>query len=613
MYKKTFTIISCLLLAIASIAQNPLKHWTDAFEIHYSADQPVINYVITVDTTDLSSITVEMQLLNIRDTFDVAMVAHPEYDDRYWRFVEDMHIETKNGSGQIVRRDSALWHITIPCCEAVLHYRIHLPKPITAQRAAWRPFLSSTGGLTGGTQTFMYIAGQTLAPSYVRFNIPDDWQIATGLEATADPHIFFAPSVAVLTDCPALIGKFKTWSFVVDGVPHRIVYWPLPNAIPFDSVTLVTDIRKLVQQADSFFYHRLPYREYSFLFEDGAYGALEHSNSVTIGMPSADLAKDPAAYLNETAHEYFHLWNLVRIRPVEWGDVSYRTPAYSKNLWWSEGMTMYYADLLLRRAGLPAEDSSRIKHLEGLIRGYFGSTGNHLFSAERVSQAAYGPPGMLGDYTASTHLQGELLGTMIDIFMRDRSNGILSIDAIMRIMMIKFSGEKGFNGKDIEKLLHTTDMYAFFENYIRGNKTIDFNKYLEAIGLQYKLTWAAAVNDDGKPAADLRIYPWQKPGEAVVRIGIADPSGSWGKAGLHTGDIITAINGSAIKERNDVWKVISKVQAGDTLVIGIKRTTGTLQTKVIVSGYQQPIVKIEMIKGGTEKQKRLYAAWASGN
>ena len=175
-------------------------------------------------------------------------------------------------------------------------------------------------------------------------------------------------------------------------------------------------------------------------------------NSVTVGIPSSELAKDITAYYSAIAHEFFHTWNLMRIRPVEQGEVTYKTPPPSRGLWWSEGVTLFYADLLMRRAGLHTYDSTRKIHLERLLMRYFGTSGNMLISPEKVSLAADGPPGMLGDYTASTHLQGELIGTMLDLIIRDATNGKRSIDDVMRKMFERFSGERGFSGSDIEKI-----------------------------------------------------------------------------------------------------------------------------------------------------------------
>ena len=191
MYKKNFAILVFVVLAFSAIGQHPLKDRADAFEIRYASSQPVVGYILKVDSADLSSFEVEMHLRNIADTFLVAMVTHPELDDRYWRYIKDMRVETKNGSGNSFREDSALWRIVAKGGEAVIRYRIHLPAPPEGQRASWRPFLSPTGGLVGGIHSFMYVVGATLSPSYVALKLPKGWISATGLEPTADPCTFF--------------------------------------------------------------------------------------------------------------------------------------------------------------------------------------------------------------------------------------------------------------------------------------------------------------------------------------------------------------------------------------------------------------------------------------
>src|SRR3989441_7520559 len=225
----------------------------------------------------------------------------------------------------------------------------------------------------------MYLVGATLAPAHVTLELPSIWEAVTGLELTADPRTFFAPSVAVLVDSPMLVGQLRSWRFAVDGVPHRVVYWQLPGAAAFDTTALVSAIERVARGAVALF-GRAPYRDYSFLLQDGAYGALEHRNSVTLGAPSTELASDRRSLLSEIAHEYFHSWNLMRIHPAEYGDVDYHTPKLSRGLWWSEGLTMFYADLLLRRTHLPVYDSSRILHLEHLISNYSGNPGDTLIS-----------------------------------------------------------------------------------------------------------------------------------------------------------------------------------------------------------------------------------------
>ncbi len=612
--QKKFNIAAIFIVAmLQGFAQHPLKHWTESIETRYDLKQPAVDYLLTIDPTDYSSFTVEMKIRNVADTFRVAMVAHPEYDDRYWRYVEDMSVEGKNGKGKFIREDSALWKIMTNGREAVLHYRIQLPS-VTGIRSAWKAYLTSTGGLVGGPHSFMYVVGATLIPSPITFNIPEGWEIATGLQSTADPKTFYASSVAVLTDDPVFVGKFKSWSFAVDNTPHRVIYWPLPDAKVFDTAVLVSSLKKLVEQTTSLF-GRLTYREYIFMLQDGAVGGLEHNNSVTIGAPSVNLANGVKDIIPEIAHEYFHTWNLMRIRPVEYADVNYKTPALSKGLWFSEGLTIFYADLLSRRAGLHVFDSTRLFHLENLMRRYTITPAYLKFSAEKISEAAYGPGGMLGDYSASPHLQGEVLGAMLDLIIRDATNGKHSMDEVMRKMLERFSGEKGFTSKDVEQAVKDVcgcNVQPFFRDHVYGNKQIDFTKYLKLLGLQYTVEWKDVLSNDMKPIPDLRVSSYQLPGENALRIGISNPAVAWAKAGLHTGDIIKTINGKSLATTADFRTAIRTAKIGDTVTFEVERSSGIAKINVLVTGYQQPVVRITPITSVTAKQKKQLEDWIAG-
>lgn len=162
----------------------------------------------------------------------------------------------------------------------------------------------------------------------------------------------------------------------------------------------------------------------------------------------------------------------MRIRPEEYGDVDYRTQKPVAGLWFSEGLTLYYADLFLRSAGLPVQHSTRLAHLESLIGRYLASPGNARFSAERISRVAYNAePGALGDYNASVHLVGELLGTMLDIAIRDATAGRHSMDDVMRAMLERYSGERGFSGRGVERIVEEVcgcRVRELFDSNVRG-------------------------------------------------------------------------------------------------------------------------------------------------
>ena len=599
----------------------------------HPALKPSIQYTLRVDSTDLSGWTIEMRFQNKSGTFRLAMAAHPEYDDRYWRYVRNVAVEP---SGTVTRVDSAVWQFSAPEGWVTVRYRVALPPPEPGLRASWRPFLTATGGLVGGPHAFMYLLGAENMPQAVILSLPSSWEVATGLRnslprapnevKTGTPRMWglIAPDAAALIDSPILVGRLREWRFVEGGVTHRVVYWPLPNATPFDTIAFVSGIQRLVHQTFALF-GRAPYREYTFQFEDGAFGGgLEHRNSVTLGAQSADLARDPNAVIPETAHEFFHTWNLMAIKPIEYRDIDYRTQPPVSSLWFSEGLTMYYADLLLRRAGIPLRDSTRTAHLERLIGSYLANPAYARFSAESISQVAYNvQPGELGDYSASTHLQGELIGTVLDIVIRNSTSGQRSMDDVMRRLFEQASPpdplsrrERGnvgvrIDGRVIEQAVESVcgcDVTPFFEAHVRRGAVIDFDRYLGLMGLTTRVTRGPAMYN-GEPERDLRIYGYEPLSpDSGLRLVISNPSSIWGRAGLHSRDRLVALNGVAVATWPQLRAKLQALRRGDTVRVQAQRPSGPFEATVIVAGFDRPTVRIERLPNATVAQRRLAEA-----
>jgi predicted metalloprotease with PDZ domain len=607
--------VAAAALPSASGAQHPLRHWTEAIDSRFATSQPVVTYTLRVDSADRSGFGVTMTVRGRRDTTLLAMVAHPEYDDRYWRFVRDIRVEGARGGASVTRADSAVWRIVAPGGSFVVRYRLALPTQEGAGRPAWKPFVSATGALVGGTHSFMYVVGETLAPSHVTLELPAGWSIATALTPTSDPRTFYAPSALVLVESPMLVGRFRDWRFVVDGVPHRVVYWPLPDAAPFDTTAMLAGVEQLARAASALF-GRLPYREYVYLVQDGAGGALEHPASVTLGAPSRELARELAPFFGELAHEYFHAWNLMRIRPVEYGDVTYRTPPRSRGLWFSEGLSMFYADLLRRRAGLPAGTATRVAHLESLIGRYLSNPGNARLAAERVSEAEYGgDPAALGGYSASTHLQGELIGAMMDLEIRHATGGRRSIDDVMRLMLERYSGARGFTSRDVERVVGEVcgcDVSPFFGAHVRGARPIPFDDYLRYLGLRADVAWRPALGSDGRPVPDLRTYPYELGDGSGPRLAVLDPASAWGRSGLRTGDRVRAMNGQPTPTAQAVRVVLRQLRTGDTVRVEVERGGAARSATVIMAPFDRPFVRLRDIASPTAAQRELRARWESG-
>jgi len=424
--------------------------------------------------------------------------------------------------------------------------------------------------------------------------------------------LYGATNAATLVDSPILVGRLREWRFVEGGVTHRVVYWPLPNATPFDTIAFVSGIQRMVHQTLALFGGRHPYREYTFQFEDGAYsGGLEHRTSVTLGASSAELARDPNAVIQETAHEFVHTWNLMAIRPVEYHDIDYRTQPPVSSLWFSEGLTMYYADLLLRRAGIPLHDSTRTAHLERLIGSYLANPAYARFSAESISRVAYNvQPGELGDYSASTHLQGELIGTMLDFMIRNRTNGQRSMDDVMRRLFDQASTQR-VDGRVIEQAVESVcgcDVTPFFDAHVRHAAPIDFDRYLGLIGLTTRVTRGPAMYN-GEPDRDLRMYGFApSPPDNGLWLIITNPSSIWGRAGLHSRDRLVGINGTPVRTWSELRAKLQGLRLGDTVRVQVQRSA-PFEATVVVAGFDRPTVRIERLPNATLAQRRLAATF----
>ncbi len=569
-----------------------------------------ISYVIRVDRADLSGFAVQMRIPRARGTTRLAMAFHPIYDDRYWRYIEDLSAESRGAKLSVTHEESALWRVEAPGGELIVKYRIRLPPETSPIRSVWKPFLSETGGLVGDLHSFMYVVGATSNRARVTLDIPKDWAIASGLDPTSDPKTFAASSVELLLDSPIAIGKFQQWDFIVNGVPHRVVYLPQANAAAFDTSAFVGGLKRLASEAIKIF-GRPPYGRYTFIYQDGADGALEHLNSVTIGARSQSIAQGLGGVFQTTAHEYFHTWNLMRVRPVERVGIRFRPVDPASVLWWSEGVTIYFSDLLLRRAKLPTSEPTRLAHLENRLATYLFTPGYSHISPERVSLTSE-DPFALGDDFSSVHLQGEVLGSMLDLMVREATHGQRSLDDVMRLLSERFTPRRGIGGRDIERAVHDTcgcDAHTFFEAHVRGTQPLGFDRYLRAIGLRMHVSWAPAVNNDGTPAADLRIFALARPEGSAPRLRLTNPASAWGRAGLHTGDRLISVDGQRVATPADFRVWLGKLHIGDTTRVEVGRNGRTLTISIAVSGYDRPTVRLEEIPETRPEQVRLRTQW----
>jgi predicted metalloprotease with PDZ domain len=575
----------------------------------YAKDAP-IQYKIRIDPADLTGFAVEMKIQRQRPgLLRVAMAVHPEYDDRYFRYIENFSASDPRG-GQLTvgREEDTVWRIDNAPQQTHIRYRLRLPAQQWALRQSWKPFLTRDGGMVGDLHSLMYVVGEEKRRARLDLEMPAEWTAASGLEPTSNPRSFTG-STELLLDSPIMIGKLKQWKFVAAGVPHSVVIWSASGQPTTDPKPILDGIKQLVTQSIRAF-GRPPYPRYAFLLQEGGQSALEHHTSLNVG-----LSLRLEDLFEEIAHEYIHVWNLMDVRPKQRVGIRYRFADPTGVLWWSEGATIMFSDLLIRRGRISGESRSRIERLESLMARYFSSPGYSNQSAEKVSKGDSHPE-ILGDNSASTHLQGELLVTMLDLEIRSETENRRNATDVMRRLAERFDSERGMDNTDIERAIEEVchcDKKQFFRDYIYGARVIDFNRYLQLIGLRSEVQTIPAVDDNGQSVVDLRIVPLSFESEGDFKVRIMNPESIWAKAGIRTGDTIISADEGKISTWQDFRGWLGRLKIGDTARLIISREGKTQTVEVPIKGFSRAVVRISELKEATAKQLMLRKSWLNAN
>jgi predicted metalloprotease with PDZ domain len=211
--------------------------------------------------------------------------------------------------------------------------------------------------------------------------------------------------------------------------------------------------------------------------------------------------------------------------------------------------------------------------------------------------------------------QGELVGAMLDLMIRDGSRGRRSLDDVVRALATHFTPARGFTETDVEVGVGRAcacDAHPFFETYVRNAAALDFDRWLAVIGLRTVITSTPARSADGAPMPDARMSAYLPPGEVHPRLQIWFPSTAWGRAGLHTGDVLTSWNGTSINDVSQLRTAISQLRIGDTVRVAVKRSLEDFATTVTVAGFDRPTVRLEERSDATDAQRGLRARWLLG-
>jgi predicted metalloprotease with PDZ domain len=303
------------------------------------------------------------------------------------------------------------------------------------------------------------------------------------------------------------------------------------------------------------------------------------------------------------------------IKPAEYRGVDYRVQRPVPTLWFSEGLSIFYSDLMMRRAGFTASHATRAARLQSLLERYLSDPAYDRFSAEAISSVEYNSaPGTLGNYGPSTHLIGEVLGVVLDLIVREATDGRRTMDDVMRMMEERHTG-KGFTGADIERAVAdvcSCNVREFFDRHVRGGTRIDMNRYLAPLGLRMTARSTPAVTASGEAERDFRIRAWQATPTDTMRLMLWNPESIWARGGLNTNDRVLSINGVAVRSWPEFRTQIAAVPLGGAVKFEIVRDGKQLVVPITMSGYHRVQVELQELPQQSERQRRLLDQWAAG-
>ena len=526
-------------------------------------------------------------------------------------------IKSNKNSWRIVTRDAREWHVSylVYCNELSVR-----TSEVNSAHAFWN-----------NASLLMYPEGFLNARSTLHVLAPQPWQVATGLPPVPGAkNTFRAENFDVLYDSPVEASNFKTISFEVKGVPHRIVIDGEGN---YDPEKVRADVKKIVETEVELMGGEMPYHDYTFILHLRANtgGGLEHLNSTALGYPRFGFGPEPKegsevnsagpnaprprtyrGFLSLVAHEFFHLWNVKRIRPDALGPFDYTRENYTRSLWVAEGITDYYARLVLRRAGLFTEQDF-LKEQARAFQALQNVPGRLVMSVEDASFDTWIKYYRQDENSINSQVdyydKGAILGLLLDLEIRRQSRNAKSLDDVMRYLYAEFYKHgRNYTPADFQKaceLMAGSSLEQFFAKYVRGREELDYDAALAAAGLRLDRVTAA----DGSKAVEQAYLGAELAQEGerllVTRVYAGSPAY---EQGLNSGDQIVALNNMrANKEFFDAR--LREKRAGDLLNLTIFRSDDLSVLLIKLGGRLDAAFRIVPVGNPTVEQQAIYKSW----
>ena len=469
--------------------------------------------------------------------------------------------------------------------------------------------LDATHGYFNPAALCFYVPGYESCPIEVNIISPDStWKVTTPLPEIS-LQTFLAADFDALVDSPFEIGCQQIYEFTVLDKPHQLVVWGEGN---LDPQMAIADIKKIVEVEANIF-GGLPYEQYIFLLHlsPSGGGGLEHKNCCSLLYPrfSFQGQEKHNRFMQLVAHEFFHLWNVKRIRPAALEKFDYERENYTPSLWFSEGTTSYYDLLIPRRAGI-YDETEFLAELSKEITRFLTTPGRLIQALSESSFDAwiklYRPDANSSNSQMSYYLKGEMVTLLLDLLIRDQTQGAKSFDDVLMVMWEQFGkAEIGFTEtqlKNIIELIANQDLTEFYDRYIHGVEELPFNDYLIPFGIELKSV------DPNVPYLGITVK--SEHGREVIKSVTSNSPAQL--AGIDAGDELLAIDGFKVST-DRLNERLQSYQAGQQINLTIFHADRLMTVAITLSAPQPQQYQLRPLEHPADLQRQQFKAWVSND
>ncbi len=598
MTKYIFFLLSVLSI-VSCKTQNDIYVYSEPLSVE--AKNAQINYTISTPRPETHFADVVYEINNYsKEYIDVKMPvwAPGSYLIREFpRFVENFKAQGDNKDLKTDKIAKNIWRVyTNNAKDIKVSYSVYC-----FELSVRTSFVDDSHAYFNGTSVFMYV-DDLMQKSGTLTVVPHEnfKKVTTSLQKKEDFTYTFT-NYDYLVDCPIEIGNQETFDFSVNGIPHHVAIYGDAN---YDVEQLKMDMKKVCESSTAVFGEN-PNKDYTFIIHNLTVGSggLEHHNSTTLQVGRETYDENYKGFLSLVAHEYFHLWNVKRIRPEALGPFDYEKENYTHLLWVMEGFTSYYESIILRDAGFYT-DEEMIKTLNGKFSYVENSPGNRVQSATEASFdawiKAYRPHENIANTTISYYSKGATLAQLIDFEIINSTNGKRNLDNLMQYLYKEYAVKKkrGFTDEEFQKAVENIaekSMDSFFEQYVFEPGKPNYSDYFAPIGLNF--TETAFATESPELDASLR-------GNVIARM---TQGGTAYESGLNVNDYIVKIGDEIVK--NNVSEILAKYKVGETVTVELLRDGVKRSIPVKLDARKRTLISIEKMEKLTKQQQTNFDAW----